>query len=87
MLRYLFIIIFRKSLSVHLGEHQTNTTVDERYIKGNWRTAPPVEVLGIEEVYIHEEYNSIERYNDIALVKLSEDVEFQGECPIKISSI
>lgn len=70
-----------------MGEHQTNTTEDTRFVRGKWVTAPPVEELGIEDVYIHEEYNSIEKYNDIALVKLPRDVMFQRECSIKISSI
>lgn len=74
-----YIYYFRES--VRLGEHQLSTDVDCRYLLGRFRCAPPVEDFGVEKVYIHPQF-SIVGYNDIALVKLSSEVEFKSECNI-----
>ncbi|XP_062129338.1 serine protease grass-like [Drosophila sulfurigaster albostrigata] len=63
----------QKLLYVRLGEH---TISQERDCKGNI-CAPPVEDIGIERIFVHEKYSRQTGPNDIALVKLSKDVEFR----------
>lgn len=79
-----FLIDINNSTSVRLGEHQVSTEIDCRTIKGKRTCAPRVEDIEVEDYFIHEQF--ARRYNDIALVKLARDVEFQRECLLKISS-
>ncbi|XP_034107560.2 serine protease grass-like [Drosophila albomicans] len=58
-------------LSVRLGEHYIS---QERDCRGDF-CAPPVEDIDIERIFVHEKYSRVTRHNDIALVKLSRDVE------------
>lgn len=66
---------------VRLGEWNTETDVDCDNVKGyrdcNER---PVD-LEIEETIVHSDYDgdNMNRYNDIALLRLSRDVGFTGE--------
>ncbi|XP_034104283.1 serine protease grass-like isoform X8 [Drosophila albomicans] len=60
-------------LYVRLGEHNISQQID---CKGNF-CAPPVEDIGIERIFVHEKYSHETHHNDIALVKLSKDVEFR----------
>ncbi|XP_062127661.1 serine protease grass-like [Drosophila sulfurigaster albostrigata] len=57
--------------SVRLGEHYIS---QERDCRGHF-CAPPVEDIDIERIFVHEKYSRVTRHNDIALVKLSRDVE------------
>ncbi|XP_034104281.1 serine protease grass-like isoform X2 [Drosophila albomicans] len=63
----------QKLLYVRLGEHNISQQID---CKGN-RCAPSVEDMGIERIFVHEKYSHETGHNDIALVKLSKDVEFR----------
>lgn len=67
---------------VRLGEHKISSSVDKQFIRGRWRTADPVEDIGIERIFIHENYSFDSRFNDIALIKLSKDVDFKSEYTI-----
>lgn len=69
-------------ISVRLGEHQITTNPDCRTKDGKYTCAPPVEDIGVEQVFIYERFSNI--YNDIALVKLARDVEFKSKCPLGI---
>ncbi|XP_065372231.1 transmembrane protease serine 9-like [Calliphora vicina] len=61
--------------AVRLGEFQISTPVDCTNVIRKKQCAPPVEDVEIEEVIIHENYQSI--YNDIALIRLRRKVEFK----------
>lgn len=66
---------------MRLGEWNTETEVDCDDVKGysdcNER---PVD-LEIEKTIVHSDYdgNDVNRYNDIALLRLSRDVGFTGK--------
>lgn len=77
---YIYIYYFRES--VRLGEHQLSTDVDCRFLRGRVRCAPPVEDFSVEEVYVHPKFTDTEGYNDIAIVKLSSEVEFKRKCSL-----
>ncbi|XP_031619835.1 serine protease easter-like [Contarinia nasturtii] len=64
--------------SVRLGEHDLNTDPDCTEDDGETQCAPHVVDMEFSEIIIHEEYNpsSSTQYNDIALIRLSNSVEF-----------
>ncbi|XP_034111215.2 serine protease grass-like [Drosophila albomicans] len=64
-------------LYVRLGEHKISQGRDCTRKRGVETCAPPVEDVEADRVYIHENYSSITGHNDIALIKLSRDVEFK----------
>ncbi|XP_051860270.1 serine protease grass-like isoform X7 [Drosophila albomicans] len=53
-------------LYVRLGEHNISQQIDCK-----------IEDIGIERIFVHEKYSHETGHNDIALVKLSKDVEFR----------
>lgn len=74
------ISLFRTA--VRLGEWDTNSDND----CDNGDCSEPVVDVTVEELLSHENYNSNSKAqeNDIALIRLSRDVEFTGECVFKI---
>lgn len=69
-------------VSVRLGEWNLNTDVD-CYEKA---CAEPAQDVPIEEIITHESYaDRGSRYNDIALLRLSREVEYTGENNLYIS--
>ncbi|XP_060657642.1 serine protease grass-like [Drosophila nasuta] len=64
-------------LYVRLGEHKISQGRDCTRKRGLETCAPPVEDVEADRVYIHENYSSITGHNDIALIKLSRDVELK----------
>jgi len=65
-------------VSVRLGEYNTDTGKDCTYQQGiETCNDPPVDV-GVEKATPHSDYRdqSIDRYNDIGLVRLNKDVDF-----------
>lgn len=64
---------------VRLGEHQISSDEDCRVVRGARTCAPPVEDIGVDDIFIHEHYTNITKYNDIAIVKLSRDVVFKSD--------
>jgi len=69
-------------LMVRLGEFDTEQDPDcERdFISGEETCAPPPQDLGIERIIVHPRYEagSNNKYDDIGLVRLDGDVEFNG---------
>lgn len=58
-----------------MGEHNTQTNLDcELNNDGENECAPPVETYGIEDLIIHENFNSKETKNDIALIRLNQKI-------------
>lgn len=64
-------------ISIRLGEHQISTASDCLTIRGIYTCAPPVEDVDVEQVFVYEGYSGL--YNDVALVKLARDVQFNGK--------
>ncbi|EDW59937.2 serine protease grass [Drosophila virilis] len=64
-------------LYVRLGEHAISTTRDCAWEKSRNICALPVEDFLFEGIIVHEDYSQQSKHNDIALVKLSKDVEFK----------
>ncbi|EDW59936.2 serine protease grass [Drosophila virilis] len=62
---------------VRLGEHKISNTTDCAWVKSRLICAPPVEDISFEKIIVHEDYSQQSKHNDIALVKLSRDVEFK----------
>ena len=59
---------------VRVGEHDLRTDPD---CTSNGTPCPSVQNLGIEKVILHPEYNKPKMYmNDIALLKLDKDIEY-----------
>lgn len=73
-------------LYVRLGEHKISSSPDRQFLKGRWRTAPPEEDIGVDKIFIHEHFDFQRKLNDIALIKLSKDVEFKSEYTKEIIS-
>lgn len=40
--------------------------------------SPPVQDVGIDEIFIHPEHNVRKRINDIALIRLQRSIRFDG---------
>lgn len=68
-----------KLIAVRLGEWDTKTLkdCDDSYVTGSICNDPPVDVP-VEEKIVHEEYvvNSKNQHHDIALLRLSRNVEY-----------
>jgi hypothetical protein len=68
---------------VRLGEFDTEQDPDcERdFISGEETCAPPPQDLGIERIIVHPRYESgsNNKFDDIGLVRLDGDVEFNGK--------
>ncbi|XP_064542286.1 serine protease grass-like [Drosophila montana] len=64
-------------LFVRLGEHKISSATDCAWVKSRYICAPPVEDISFERIIVHEDYSQQSKHNDIALVKLSRDVEFK----------
>ncbi|XP_015120009.1 CLIP domain-containing serine protease 2 [Diachasma alloeum] len=65
--------------NVRLGEYNTDTDPDCVMDSDNSEVcAPPLITVGVEETIVHENYQPLDRnqFNDIALLRLSRDVEF-----------
>jgi len=67
-----------KLIGVRLGEHNLLTDEDCQTLNGRRICSPSVFDVSIEEVMIHENYlpQSLNQYNDIALIRLSRKVQF-----------
>ncbi|KAF2883692.1 hypothetical protein ILUMI_22475 [Ignelater luminosus] len=70
-----------KLKNIRLGEYDTRTNpdCDEVLVSAyNCCCATPVVNAGIQEIIVHENYNSNDanRYSDIALIRLDHDIEF-----------
>lgn len=66
---------------VRLGEWNTTTDIDCVSVNGKQDcNAQPVD-LEIEETILHPDYNSnsVNKHNDIALLRLNQDVVFTGK--------
>lgn len=60
---------------IRLGEHNTKSANDCE----NGTCAPAPQDLEVESIYLHPKYNTRSQENDIALLKLKKDAEFNGE--------
>lgn len=69
---------------MRLGEHDKSTQPDCRTLKGKYTCAPNVTDVAHEHVFIHEKYNPSSFQYDIALIKLSRDVNNTGKLTCKI---
>lgn len=63
--------IFRKS--VVLGEHNKGTSIDCN--SGSNDCAPPTQTIAIESYLKHPNYNSNDRSDDIAIIRLQNDAD------------
>ncbi|XP_064544351.1 serine protease grass-like [Drosophila montana] len=70
-------VVGRDLSNVRLGEHKISNATDCAWVKSRYICAPPVEDISIERIIVHEDYSRESVHNDIALVKLSRDVEFK----------
>ncbi|XP_032590058.2 serine protease grass-like [Drosophila grimshawi] len=62
-------------LEVRLGEHRISTEQDCDDIGNTRICAPPVRDISFDNIFVHENYSRDPAENDIALIKLSTDVE------------
>ncbi|XP_043070266.1 serine protease grass-like [Drosophila grimshawi] len=62
-------------LEVRLGEHRISTEQDCDDIGNTRICAPPVRDISFDKIFVHENYSRDSAENDIALIKLSTDVE------------
>lgn len=63
---------------VVLGEHDTSTDPDcvEYKIFKKKKCAPKIVSVGYDEIIVHGDYQRKKRLNDIAMVRLSQEIEF-----------
>lgn len=69
---------------MRLGEHDKHTQPDCRTVKGKAQCAPNVTDVTPEQVFIHDKFNLSTFQYDIALIKLSTDVNDTGKLTCKI---
>lgn len=62
-----------------MGEHDLRTNPDCRKLFKKNVCSPAVEDIGVEKIITHPKYNERKRINDIALIKLERDVQFQSK--------
>jgi len=74
--------VFRR-IAVRIGEHNVNTDPDCKEIRatGQRVCAAPVQEIAVEEEIPHPQYSKTDRhhYNDIALVRLRNPVQYNGK--------
>ncbi|KAH8416028.1 hypothetical protein KR222_006754, partial [Zaprionus bogoriensis] len=71
-----FVSFSSHRMFVRLGEHDLKTNPDRRYVKGKYIEAPPSMDIVHERIFVHEDFSDNYQH-DIALIKLSRDVEYQ----------
>jgi hypothetical protein len=73
---------YYSSVSVRLGEYNTETDTDCINNGFGEDCAPPPVNVQVEARIAHESYepNNINQYHDIALLRLRREVKFSGEC-------
>ncbi|XP_050087131.1 transmembrane protease serine 9-like isoform X2 [Anopheles aquasalis] len=59
-----------KLLGVRLGDYDLSTTTDCVELEGQRRCAPPLQIVAVDKIIVHEQYNTPNYANDIALLKL-----------------
>uniref|UniRef100_A0A182LYM6 Peptidase S1 domain-containing protein n=1 Tax=Anopheles culicifacies TaxID=139723 RepID=A0A182LYM6_9DIPT len=64
--------------SVRLGEYDTNTKVDCARVDGEMVCSPPVQIIAIESVITHANFNKPRYANDIALIRLRDRADTSG---------
>jgi hypothetical protein len=68
---------------IRLGEFDTeqNPDCEPDLLSGQQICAPPPQDLGIERIIVHPQYGArtINRFNDIGLVRLDRDAQFNGK--------
>lgn len=65
-------------MGVRLGEYDINKDVDCQKFGMQQVCSPPVRDVGIDRIFIHPEHNVRKRINDIALIRLQENIRFDG---------
>lgn len=68
-------------INVRLGEYNTETEIDCVQLDNSRECADPVQHFAVEEVIVHEDYlpsdaSFYQRENDIALIRLSDNVKY-----------
>lgn len=61
---------------VRLGDWDTLTNPDIEYYSNETLRNDPFIDVPIEEIIVHESYDNVEKYNDIALIRLSQPVNY-----------
>jgi hypothetical protein len=80
--QYMWLLSYR--VMVRLGEFDTeqNPDCETDLFSGAETCAPLPQDLGAQRIIVHPEYEarSISRFNDIGLVRLDGEVQFNGKC-------
>lgn len=68
---------FYDKITIRLGEWDTTTDpdCDDSYIGGSICNDPHVDI-DVEEIIVHKDFNPLTTRNDIALLRLSKNVEY-----------